>query len=245
MFVPKLETGPSSMSDPRPARRQARFETILAAAWGIAAEQGLAGLSLHELARRVGLRQPSLYAYFDSKSDLYDAMFADAARRLLDHVRSRPYPMEPREAVRESCLGLLDFIVGDPAAGQLLFERTIPGFEPSPDSYAYAHEFWAFNADLLQAAGVTDRGHVDLFTAMVGGLFSQQQTNEPGGDRWVRHLDVVLEMLFAHVDGRIRATGARAKRAGARASPRPANQIRPDTTPRQKSRPAVPEGGQA
>jgi AcrR family transcriptional regulator len=62
--------------DPRPARRQARYEEILAAAWDIAAEQGLSGVSLHEVARTVGLRQPSLYAYIESKSALYDAMFA-------------------------------------------------------------------------------------------------------------------------------------------------------------------------
>jgi len=49
--------------DPRPARRQARYEEILAAAGDIAAEQGLSAVSLHEVARAVGLRQPSLYAY--------------------------------------------------------------------------------------------------------------------------------------------------------------------------------------
>ena len=88
-------------------------------------------------------------------------------------------------------------------AGQLLFERTIPGFEPSPSSYAFAQEFLAFNTDLLVAAGVTSPADVDIFTALVGGLFTQQQTNEPGGDRWIRHLDAVLEMFFAHVDRRI------------------------------------------
>ena len=29
------------------------------------------------------MRQPSLYAYFDSKNVLYDAMFADGNRQLL------------------------------------------------------------------------------------------------------------------------------------------------------------------
>ena len=42
-------------------------------------------MSLHEVARRVGLRQPSLYAYIDSKAALYDAMFGQAAQALLDH----------------------------------------------------------------------------------------------------------------------------------------------------------------
>jgi AcrR family transcriptional regulator len=188
--------------DPRPARRQARFENILAAAWSVAAEQGLAAVSLHEVARRVGLRQPSLYAYIDSKAALYDAMFGQAAKALFDHVKSWTYSADPRQAVRDACLALWDFADDHPVESQLLFERTVPGFEPSPASYAYAQQYLRFSTDLLVAAGVTDPGDVDIFTALIGGLFTQQQANEPGGDRWIRHLDAVLEMFFDHVDRR-------------------------------------------
>jgi len=198
---PPTETPASA--DPRPGRRAARFETILSAALSIAEEQGLAGVSLREVARRVGLREPSLYAYIDSKSALYDAMFAQAGRSLLAHVKSWSYSSDPRQAVRDGCLALWDFVSHNPAAGQLLFERTIPGFEPSPSSYAFAQEFLALNTELLVAAGVTDPADVDIFTAILGGLFAQQQTNEPGGARWIQHLDAVLEMFFAHVDRRI------------------------------------------
>lgn len=192
----------STSVDPRPARRQARFDNILAAAWSVAAEQGLAAVSLHEVARRVGLRQPSLYAYIDSKVALYDAMFGQAAKTLLEHVNSWTYSAEPRQAVRDACLALWEFADDHPVESQLLFERTVPGFEPSPASYAYAQEFLRFNTNLLLAAGVTDQGDIDIFTALIGGLLSQQQANEPGGDRWKRHLDAVLEMLFDHVDRR-------------------------------------------
>ena len=130
-------------------------------------------------------------------------MFAQAGRSLLAHAKSWSYSSDPRQAVRDGCLALWDFVSQNPAAGQLLFERTIPGFEPSPSSYAFAQEFLAFNTDLLVAAGVTSPADVDIFTALVGGLFTQQQTNEPGGDRWIQHLDAVLEMFFAHVDRRI------------------------------------------
>lgn len=188
--------------DPRPARRQARLDNILATAWSVAAEQGLAAVSLHEVARRVGLRQPSLYAYIDSKAALYDAMFGQAAQALLDHVKSWTYSADPRQAVRDGCLALWDFADDHPVEGQLLFERTVPGFEPSPASYAYAQEFLRFTTNLLVAAGVTDPGDVDIFTALIGGLLTQQQANEPGGDRWMRHLDAVLEMFFDHVDRR-------------------------------------------
>ena len=83
-------------TDPRPARRQARLEEILATAWGIAKEQGLAGVSLHEVARRVGLRQPSLYAYVESKNGLYDAMFGQAAQALLARRLRIAFPRWPQ-----------------------------------------------------------------------------------------------------------------------------------------------------
>src|ERR1700733_4637649 len=69
--------------DPRERRRQAKLSAILAEAWALAHRDGLAVISLRDLADRVDLRQPSLYAYFDSKLGLYDLMFADGNRQLL------------------------------------------------------------------------------------------------------------------------------------------------------------------
>ena len=189
-----------SEQDPRPARRQARFEEILAAAWQIASEQGLAAISLHEVARRVGLRQPSLYAYIDSKAALYDAMFAQAANSLLEHVRDRSYSTNPREAVREACQALYEFAPKNSEASLLLFARTVPGFEPSPVAYRPAQDYFSMTVQMLQAAGVTQPGDIDIFISIIAGLINQQQTNEPGGDRWTRHLDTVLDMFFRHID---------------------------------------------
>lgn len=188
--------------DPRPARRQARFQTILAAAWDVANEQGLAGVSLHEVARRVGLRQPSLYAYVDSKNGLYDAMFAQAAQALLEHMTTADYPQEPRPAVVIMARAMWGFVRENPAEGQLLFERTIPGFEPSSASYSVAQNFQSWVVDKLLAAGVADPGDVDICTALVAGLISAQETNEPGGDRWFRHLETVFGMFFAYLDNK-------------------------------------------
>ena len=49
----------------------------------LARRDGLAGISLRDLADSVDFRQPSLYAYFESKLDLYDSMFADGQHQLL------------------------------------------------------------------------------------------------------------------------------------------------------------------
>lgn len=202
---------PSQQGDPRPARKQARFQEILAVAWDVANEQGLAALSMGEVARRVGIRQPSLYAYVDSKMGLYDAMFGQAARALMDKVMAVSYSDDPRQAVRQIAEVLFEYRPANPAGGQLLFLRTIPGFQPSTESYAIAQEFLAFTVDKLTAAGVTDPADVDIYTAIVGGLANSQASNEPGGDRWTRHLDTVLGMFFRYIDDKA-ATGARGKR---------------------------------
>src|SRR5271169_78346 len=80
-------------------RREAKVAAILESAWNLAREHGIAGVSLHALAREVGMRQPSLYAYFDSKSELYDAMFADGNRRLLQQLDLIRLPRDPRSAL--------------------------------------------------------------------------------------------------------------------------------------------------
>ena len=186
--------------DPRPARRRARMESVLKAAWAVAREDGLAAVSLHEVARRVGIRQPSLYVYVDSKAGLYDAMFAQAADAMLRDVSTARYPPDPRAAVVLLSRRIVDFATADTARSQLLFLRTVPGFEPRPDSYALSVQFRDWLVERLRAAGMDDPADIDVYTALVAGLVVQQASNDPGGDRWTRHLETVLALFFAHLD---------------------------------------------
>ena len=63
----------------REARRQSARAALLATAWEKVREDGLAALSLRELARRAGITTPTVYAYFESKNAIFDAMFGEAA----------------------------------------------------------------------------------------------------------------------------------------------------------------------
>src|SRR5260370_20885173 len=78
-----MKQGPVTAVDGRQRRRQETIEEVLGLAAQIMAEQGVAGLSIGEIARRMGIRPPSLYAYFPSKHALYDALFARGAREVL------------------------------------------------------------------------------------------------------------------------------------------------------------------
>lgn len=180
------------------ARRSQRRGQILAAAWDIAAESGLAAVSLHEVARRVGIRQPSLYGYVSSKLDLYDAMFAQAYEQLLARLDSSAPSGTAREQLLHVSRVVLDFAVENPSRQQLIFQRTIPGFEPSAASYALAKRLVGRSVSLLSALGAGSPAHLEVYTSLVAGLGGQQIANDPGGDRFTRHLEAVLDMFLDH-----------------------------------------------
>jgi AcrR family transcriptional regulator len=176
-------------------RREARVAGILACAWALAREHGIAGVSLHALAREVGIRQPSLYEYFDSKNALYDAMFADGNRRLVERLDAVTFSQQPRDALKQFLAAFTRFGSEDPARYQLLFQRPIPGFTPSPESYALAEEVLGRAVALMRAAGVTGQGDIDCIVAVTAGLGEAQLSNDPGGNRWLRHLDRLIDLL--------------------------------------------------
>jgi AcrR family transcriptional regulator len=185
--------------DRRAERRESTRAEILEAAWALARTHGLAGLSLRDVARRIGTRPPSLYWYFDSKHAIYDAMFADANRQLLQRLSEHDWPDDPREFLRVSARVFVEFSAEDVARYQLMFQRTIPDFEPSPESYALAMQVVDQMRARFAAAGITDPADFDLGTAVVGGLAAQQTANEPGGDRWLRLIDDAVDMFADHV----------------------------------------------
>ena len=59
-------------------RRGRVIDAIVAATTEVMAEGGAASLSLGEVARRVGMRTPSLYGYFGIRADLCDEIFRAA-----------------------------------------------------------------------------------------------------------------------------------------------------------------------
>ena len=184
--------------DRRADRDAATKGEIVAAAWRLAREQGLGAWSLRDVAREVGMQPPSLYGYFGSKNAMFDAMFAEGYADLVARVEeAAASPASPVEKLRASAPLFFDFCVEDPARFQLLFLRTVPGFEPSAESYAMARVAVDRLAEVLAEAGMGEPGQVDLWTALMTGLASQQVSNDPGGDRWRRLLEPAVEMFLA------------------------------------------------
>jgi AcrR family transcriptional regulator len=178
--------------DRRQRRRQETIEEVLDIAVEIMTEQGVAGLSIGEVARRMGIRPPSLYVYFASKEAMYDAVFLRGARAIFEHMReqtagietdTRPLP----ELMLSVARAMVRWSVEHPAFTQMLFWRPVPGFAPSDEAYAPAVELIQLsrsNFATLQRRGLFRRDvDTDLvlrdWTVLTAGVVSQQLSNAP------------------------------------------------------------------
>ena len=183
--------------DRKAERREATRREIIDAAWDVAREEGLEGVTLRAVADRVGMRSPSLYTHFESKNAIYDAMFGQAWGDYLALIerRAETLPKAPRKALHAMLRTFVDFNSADVVRFQIMNQRVVHGFTPSEENYAPSvRVMQLFVADLARI-GVTDREDVDLIAATVGGIIDSRFANDPGGDRYIRQFDRVIDML--------------------------------------------------
>lgn len=186
--------------DRKAERHEAIRQEILEAAWDAAHETSLAGLTLRDIAARVGMQQPSLYSHFSSKQAIYDAMFGQAWQAFLDSVKSVELPAGPRARLAAIAEHYFDFSVADLARHQLMAENVIPGFRPSPEAYAPAMQVYELLLAELRGMGITSDQDADIYTALLSGLINQQLANDPGGQRWRRLIPRVIGMFADALD---------------------------------------------
>jgi AcrR family transcriptional regulator len=204
---PEVSRPSPARPDRRAARRQETTEQIVAAAWDLVREHGLAGLSMRDLGERVGMRPQSVYSYFASKHEIYDAMFREGYRDFAADLASVSEVAGDvahtvdgrRETARGLAHGFFDFCTSDPVRYQLLFQRTIPDFVPSAESWAVALETYDAMRVVSATFGLTDAEDLDLWTAVLTGLTDQQISNDPGGDRWERLIDRAVDMVLREI----------------------------------------------
>lgn len=177
-------------SDRRHLRRAETIEELVDVAVLVMAEQGVAGLSLGEVARRMGIRPPSLYVYFDSKNAVYDAIFARGWRTLHGTFKVLPEPDETSDLpgyLLDVATFFVRWNVEHPVYAQLMNWRPVPGYEPSAEAYGPALEAYEGGRKVLarlQALGLfrADVAVDDLlrvWTMLLSGVITQQLANAP------------------------------------------------------------------
>jgi AcrR family transcriptional regulator len=191
-------------------RRQQTIEEALDAAVVIMEEAGVGGLSMSEIARRLGMRQPSLYKYFPSLHAVYDALFARGLERNDATVRAAAEPLPPGVArIRAGARAWVCWAVENPALAQLLVWRPVPGFAPTEATFAASvQQMEEVRADFAEAVRLgqlrPDAASVEalrLYTVVLSGVISQQMANEPGAGYDVGVFssltDAALDMFLA------------------------------------------------
>jgi AcrR family transcriptional regulator len=186
--------------------REATIKAILETARLIMREEGVAALSMQELARRMDMRAPSLYNYFSGKMDIYDALFrlgyklfGEQTGEILENAETL------QDGLRAYMERYMAFAMENPELYQLCFERPVPGFVPSEES-------------LVISFGLLDRSRrrvrelkkkintklsseqiVNLLIAVSHGLTAMHLANEPhlpvGQGRFGSLIPATLSML--------------------------------------------------
>jgi AcrR family transcriptional regulator len=199
----------ASRPDRRARRRQETISEILDIARDVMTEEGVNGLSLAEVARRLGVQPPSLYKYFVSLMAIYDALFLEGQRQNLEAMRGGMQGESGLDALIAGLEASGRWCLDNRAVAELLFWRPVPSFHPSPDSFAISMEMVELQRDALADAvakgqlGPTanEESAIFLVSTIIVGVLSQAIANEPdlpwGEGRFTPMFAVLMRLLPA------------------------------------------------
>lgn len=168
--------------------RQDTVEEILRIAREEMKKDGVAALSLGVIARRLGMKTPSLYTYFDSKNALYDELFRRGFLEFGRWMDERPYQDGSlRENMESAMKTYMRFAQTNPDLFQLMFQRPVPDFVPSETSMAVS--LAQLQEARTQFAHIFESGELsttlsfeeilDIFIALQYGLTELHLANNP------------------------------------------------------------------
>ena len=193
-------------------RQQVREETIekiLAIAREEMQEHGVAALSLGVVAKRLGMRTPSLYTYFDSKNGIYDELFRRGFLEFGRYMDERPYQDGPlRDNFRSAMSTYMRFAQENPDLYQLMFQRPVPGFVPSEASMAVS--LARLEAGRKQFEPIFNSGELetnlpfeearDIYIALQHGLTELHLANNPdlpvGDGRFGKLINQAVQLIL-------------------------------------------------
>lgn len=194
-------------SSPRRRRnREATIQSILDTARAIMRKEGVAALSMQELARRMDMRAPSLYNYFTGKMDIYDALFRLGFSLWSDYItKASKEATGFQDEIRNVLEGYMSFALENPELYQLCFERPVPGFVPSQESLELSFGILDYSYQRVEQykneldTDLSNEQIVNLVIAVSHGLTAMHLANEPnlpvGQGRFGSLIPTLLKIL--------------------------------------------------
>lgn len=148
----------AAVGAPQPGKKGIDRQQVLNAARELCNEHGVDGLSIKEVADRLGIRPPSLYAHFDGLTELRKELAHWGHRLLAQRLRDSAVALTGANGVIAAAKAYLAFVRDEPG----LYSSTVaPGAMSDPDSRDAAREWIAVLQRLLESMGLDndDRIH--------------------------------------------------------------------------------------
>jgi AcrR family transcriptional regulator len=106
-------------------------ERGVASALAVLAEEGVAGLTTRNVARRSGASVPAVYEVFGDKAGLIREVFFEGFRMLGDALATLPPTGDPLDALERLAEGYRAFVLANPVLAQVMFSRPFADFDPT------------------------------------------------------------------------------------------------------------------
>ncbi len=200
------------MTEPLTRRQQVHLETIekiLTISREEMRKNGVAALSLGVVAKRLGMRTPSLYTYFDSKNAIYDELFRRGFLEFGRWIDERPFQDGSlRDNLQSAMATYMRFAQENPDLYQLMFQRPVPEFIPSEASMAVSlarldevrTQFSIMFTSGELTTSLPFEEARDLFIAMQHGLTELHLANDPemtvGNGRFGKLIPQAVQMIL-------------------------------------------------
>ena len=102
---------------------ESRRAELLRVAIDVFGDQGFAGARIDEIARRVGIRRPSVLYHFADKASLYHAAISAVVDEVTERVLATG--LEPGDQLEAIADTWIDFVIARPLAARLLLRQMI------------------------------------------------------------------------------------------------------------------------
>src|SRR6266567_234558 len=117
---------------------QSGSERFIFAGLRVLHERGAAELTLRRVAEQAGSSTMGIYSCFGGRAGMLEAIYRRGFELLKDAITAPAADADPGQAIIAIATAYRRFALGNPALYGLMFERPLPGFDPSPQLRSWA-----------------------------------------------------------------------------------------------------------
>jgi AcrR family transcriptional regulator len=140
------------------ARPDSLKDALIDEAFAVIEESGVEGLSLREVARRLGVSHQAPYKHFASRDHILAAVVARCFEEFAAHLEARPKRADPFEDLGEMGLSYLSYAQANPLKYRLMFNSPLPDGAEHTEMLAQAQYGFALLHDRLKTMALRDPG---------------------------------------------------------------------------------------